>query len=610
MCYNWVIKSARFLHLPAAALAIADSGPVGKEGALRTMLARLPRASMGQVVLLTCSESLHPTQLLSRRQSTPISPLAATLMNSLASVANKRLTAELSPLDATLSKNRGVGGVWSTPLSQKHLGWGYPLASRRKEIPHQVKENRRGKAQRINPVENAAMTLDHCSEIFHPGIALDRAHHQSARETEQRNHERHSGGLQRRERRRPPQRRAQQRRRRHAAQETLPRFVRADAWRDLVFSRELSPDVLQDVAHLVHQNKVEQQLRVAARKPGNVENQQRRRMAQAKRANHQAELDFRRALQEVLRVAGHGDPRRHKHKREHRNHDREKSIPGDSDQVVLQRRDDEKAPQQRPVIPAPRRHQRDVLAQRQQRQQPKQDQRPDPPDQQRQGEDRAHLPPRARPRIQVVNRGPRRIALRRALEYNSNRARQNQNAQHAAKESREMSIPRASVPTDCLISGYGVAQQMNTHRSPFRWSAQTAARARSRNASLLSLSSTSIGAPNVSTLINGTGRNSPFGKIRFRFSKYTGTSSASGLRFARWKRPLRNGATASPVPRVPSGNRINESVSPSASASCSMVARPAARASSSLSACAAAPRCTSSARKTFCARYAFTPLSQ
>ncbi len=38
----------------------------------------------------------------------PISRLAATLMDLPASVANKRLTAWLSPLDATLTKNRGV----------------------------------------------------------------------------------------------------------------------------------------------------------------------------------------------------------------------------------------------------------------------------------------------------------------------------------------------------------------------------------------------------------------------------------------------------------------------------------------------------------------------
>ena len=58
-------------------------------------------------VLLTPLESPHPKALLSRQPPPPISPLAATLMNLLASAANKRLTVELSPLDATLTKYRG-----------------------------------------------------------------------------------------------------------------------------------------------------------------------------------------------------------------------------------------------------------------------------------------------------------------------------------------------------------------------------------------------------------------------------------------------------------------------------------------------------------------------
>jgi len=62
-----------------------------------------------QVVLLTPPKSSHPRPLLSRQHFLPVSPLAATLMDLPASVANKRLTAELSPLAATLTKNRGVG---------------------------------------------------------------------------------------------------------------------------------------------------------------------------------------------------------------------------------------------------------------------------------------------------------------------------------------------------------------------------------------------------------------------------------------------------------------------------------------------------------------------
>jgi hypothetical protein len=76
--------SARLPRLPAAALAFADSDPVGEEGASPFMCAR-------QVVLLTPAKSSHPGQLLSRQQSAPVSPLAATLTSLPASVANKNL---------------------------------------------------------------------------------------------------------------------------------------------------------------------------------------------------------------------------------------------------------------------------------------------------------------------------------------------------------------------------------------------------------------------------------------------------------------------------------------------------------------------------------------
>ncbi len=61
------------------------------------------------LTLLTPSKSSHPKPLLSRQHFAPISTLAATLMDIPASVANKRLTAWLSPLYATLTKNRGEG---------------------------------------------------------------------------------------------------------------------------------------------------------------------------------------------------------------------------------------------------------------------------------------------------------------------------------------------------------------------------------------------------------------------------------------------------------------------------------------------------------------------
>ncbi len=49
----------------------------------------------------------------------PLSPLDATLMGSPASVANKRLTVWLNPLDATLTKNRGWGLQLSSGAASK-----------------------------------------------------------------------------------------------------------------------------------------------------------------------------------------------------------------------------------------------------------------------------------------------------------------------------------------------------------------------------------------------------------------------------------------------------------------------------------------------------------
>src|SRR5712691_2552756 len=62
-------------------------------------------------VLPTPTSSSHLSPLLSRQQLPPLTPLAATLMDFPASVANKRLTTGLSPLAATLTENREEEGV-------------------------------------------------------------------------------------------------------------------------------------------------------------------------------------------------------------------------------------------------------------------------------------------------------------------------------------------------------------------------------------------------------------------------------------------------------------------------------------------------------------------
>jgi hypothetical protein len=55
----------------------------------------------------TPSNACHPRPLPSRQHRSPLSPLSAPLTDHRTSVANKRLTENLTPLDATLTKNRG-----------------------------------------------------------------------------------------------------------------------------------------------------------------------------------------------------------------------------------------------------------------------------------------------------------------------------------------------------------------------------------------------------------------------------------------------------------------------------------------------------------------------
>jgi hypothetical protein len=71
--------------------------------------ARILREDLCTFVRRLHEESSHPIQSLFRQHVVRVSPLAATLMAFPASVANKRLTVTLSPLAATLTKNRGEG---------------------------------------------------------------------------------------------------------------------------------------------------------------------------------------------------------------------------------------------------------------------------------------------------------------------------------------------------------------------------------------------------------------------------------------------------------------------------------------------------------------------
>src|SRR5208337_3375023 len=149
----------------------------------------------------------------------------------------------------------------------------------------------------------------------------------------------------------------------------------------------------------------------------------------------------------------------------------------------------------------------------------------------------AHLPPRPYARIHILDRGPACLAFPATLHPSANQGGNDQQEQYAAEQPLQ----------------FHVVNRGRHQADPIRRRLLTASRARSRNVSFSSPGSACSGLPKVNRLSIGTGKTSPFGKIRFMFSRYAGTSSTSGRRNARWYSPARNGPTFSPFPRVPSG---------------------------------------------------------
>ena len=208
------------------------------------------------------------------------------------------------------------------------------------------------------------MSLDHRSVVFHASIALDRRHRQPAQKAHDGDDESHSGSLPLIEWRRPPQQRAERGGAQDSADEPLPGLVWTDHRRDLVTPGELAPDVLQHVAHLHDDDEKKKQPRILALEAVDFEHQQRRHVADAIHADHQAPLNLRAAFQERGRITGDGNSRRDEEKRVDRNQNGEESIPPRGHEVVLQRCDDEENPEESAVIRGAGGREGDEFAQR------------------------------------------------------------------------------------------------------------------------------------------------------------------------------------------------------------------------------------------------------
>ena len=164
------------------------------------------------------------------------------------------------------------------------------------------------------------------------------------------------------------------------------------------------------------------------------------------------------------------------------------------------------------VIAAARGNQRHVLAHGQERNDAEEDQRANGAESDSHREDGRHFPPGADAGVQVIDGGAAGVALAARFQDLANQRGDDKQGKYAAIE-----------PDQFRVVEHGEHQAF-----PIRRRLATASRARSRKSSLCSSGSTWMGLPKVSRLSMGTGRNSPLGKMRFRFSRYAGTSSTSG----------------------------------------------------------------------------------
>ena len=137
---------AVFFRLPSLPLVAGGNRGTAIESYRRPLRRGLPE------------ESTRPTRLLSHLHFLRVSPLDATLMTSPASVANKRLTVELNPLDGTFTKNRGRGPPPVYPLPVPFLS--LPTPSRPQHF------DQRPQSCRKEPVPSASQITSHESPVM------------------------------------------------------------------------------------------------------------------------------------------------------------------------------------------------------------------------------------------------------------------------------------------------------------------------------------------------------------------------------------------------------------------------------------------------------------
>src|SRR5579864_121917 len=90
---------------------------------------------------------------------------------------------------------RGMG--WRNRSRSLRYRWraAAAVASRREEVPSQMKKDRSGESNRVKPIQHSAVTLNEAAPIFDAAVTLDRRHHQSAEKTHHGDDQRHTRRL-------------------------------------------------------------------------------------------------------------------------------------------------------------------------------------------------------------------------------------------------------------------------------------------------------------------------------------------------------------------------------------------------------------------------------
>src|SRR5208337_3519295 len=136
------------------------------------------------------------------------------------------------------------------------------------------------------------------------------------------------------------------------------------------------------------------------------------------------------------------------------------------------------------MIAAARWHQRHVFAHRKEGNDGEQNERANPPDHDGDGEDGAHLPPRADAGVEIVNGSAADAGSVAALQDPADQSGSDEQEQHAAIQPDELRV----------------MEGLKHQAGPIRRRLETASRARSRKASFSSFGSTWRGLPKVSRL--------------------------------------------------------------------------------------------------------------